>query len=394
VKKRLLSRAQSLIRVKKAERKIAKAFEQGQVEISFGPSSLNLMMMDSCNLQCIMCGKDYQSCGTQDYLSLQDIKVIYSHLDMSQVVDVIYGGGGEPFLNPDLGSIAAFTQRNYPIIQHTVISNFIQWKEEAVSSMLDNNVNFLISVNAATPETYQKIAGVDAYSAVIKHVEKLVRMREEKGVSVHIALSMILMRQNIEELEDFVKLAKDLGVDEVKTLYTRIYPEEYRSKKNRPSPIVSTDSLFYAQQQSDARIKEAEKISKQLGIRFDHEPLFSCLKSGDRDCHEPWKSLFINFNGDVYPCPASEILFKPRVDSGEYKSGNILKQPISEFWNNTFWRTLRETNRQTDRKEQFPECLCCGNSISWLGTQVEKAHILDWTELHQNDKKTIVKFND
>lgn len=382
MKKRLISRAQSLLRVKKTERQIAKAVEQGLLKLPFGPSSLNLMMIDSCNAQCIMCGKDYQSCGTTEYLSLQDMKTLCNHLDMRQVVDIIYGGGGEPLLNPDLAAIAAFTRKNYPAIQHTVISNFIQWKEKVICSMLDNYVHFLISLNATSQDTYQKISGVDAYSAVVRHIENLIRLRRDKNVSVHIALSMILMQQNIDELGDFVRLAAELGADEVKTLYVRVYPEDYRVRKGRSTSISSADSLFYYQDKCDAAVRDAEQIAGERKIRFDHEPLFSCSQSIERNCSEPWKSLFVNFNGDVYPCPASEILFKPKVDSGFYNSGNIFKQSIEDFWNNSFWQSLRESNRPNDRKELFPECRCCGNSINWWGTRAEKAHVLDWSTVN------------
>ena len=381
VKKRLLSRVQSYIRVKKAEKSIRNAYDKGQVSVPFGPSSLNLMMIDSCNSQCIMCGKDYQACGTMEYLSLKDMETICSHLDMSQIVDVIYGGGGEPFLNPDLASIASLIHNDYPVIQHTVISNFIQCKENTVSSMLDDGVHFLISINAASSATYQKISGVDAFDAVTDHVRRLVRMRDEKKASINIALSIVLMEQNIEELVEFVKLAKELGADEVKTLYARIYPEEYRQRQNNSNTIVPQNSLFYHQEQSDLFITNAEKVARKISIKFDHEPLFACSNRIDRNCSEPWKSLFINFNGDVYPCPASEILFKPKVDGGEYQSGNILKEDIAEFWNNDFWQKLRESNRPNERADHFKECLCCGNSINWWGTGEEKAHVLDWDSL-------------
>lgn len=386
MKKNLLARAQSLLRVKMTERRIRNAVDNGLMDLPFGPSSLNLMMIDSCNSQCIMCGKDYQTCGTMAYISLEDIRTIYQRLDMNQVVDVIYGGGGEPFLNPDLAKIAAFTHKNYPVIQHTVISNLIQWQQEKVAAMLESNVHFLVSLNAATGATYKDISGVDAFSAIVDHIEQLVRLRRDKKVSVNIALSMILMRQNIDELADFIKLSAELGVDEVKTLYVRVYPEDYRIKKDRSNLITPADSLFYAQEKSDAAVVEAERIARDKNIRFDHEPLFSCSRRVERNCCEPWKSLFINFNGDVYPCPASEVLFKPKVDSGEYESGNILRNPINEIWNNQFWQTLRQTNCLKGRREHFAECRCCGNSINWWGSNAERAHILDWHEIKNTTK--------
>lgn len=381
----VLTRIASLLRLKKANMRIGKAIRHGDVKLSFGPSSLNLMMIDACNSQCIMCGKDYKSNGSGDSLLFEDIKKIYGHLNMQQVVDVIYGGGGEPFLNKDLADIAAYTHRHYPVVQHTAITNFMEWKPAVVKCLLDSRVHFLISVNAASKDTFQNVSGVNSFERVVSNIKQLVTLRREMKTSVKISLSIVLMKQNIEELCDFIKLAEQLGVDEVKALYVRIYPESYRKKRNRDVFINPEDSLFFHQEEGDRVIKKAKQLAKQVGITFCHEPLFCCSKHTTRNCNEPWKSLFINFNGDVYPCPASEILFKPKIDSGQYNSGNILNQPVEEFWNNSFWQSLRKTNIRKESEEVIPECLCCGNSINWWGSRYEKAHVLDWKEAEESD---------
>lgn len=335
-----------------------------------------------------MCGKDYKACGTKEYLRLADIQKIYDHLDMDAIVDVIYGGGGEPFLNPDLGKIAAHTRAVQPAVQHTVISNLIQWKNEEIVSLLDSNVNFLVSVNGASKETYQRVTGVDAFDTVTEHIRRLAAMNKRHRCPVNISISIILMRQNIEELPDFIRLAASLGVGDVKSLYVRVYPEEYRDKSSGSTPISPQDSLFFHQDIGKDMIVAAEKIAAELNIQFEHEPLIARRPQCTRDCKEPWKSLFINFNGDVYPCPASEILFKSKVDSRMYKSGNILEQDYREFWNNEFWQALRETNIQRGRSEIIPECQCCGNAINWCGPGSESAHIMDWRKAK---KSTISK---
>lgn len=378
------NRILSYLRLQSANKKIQNA-QKSKTELNFGPTSLNLMMTDTCNSQCIMCGKDYKICGTKDYLSMNDIETIYSHLDMNSVVDVIYGGGGEPFLNPDLAEIATYTARVQPSIQHTVISNFIQWRQPVVEALMDANVNFLISLNAASRDTYKTISGVAAFDSVTDHVKRLTSINSNRRDPVKISISMILMRQNINELPDFVRLASDLGVEDVKTLYVRVYPEKYRDKEGIETSIVTEDSLFYHQDLCSRQIEETERVAQELKIDFDHEPLFTQGKKCTRNCAEPWKSLFINFNGDVYPCPASEILFKPKVDGGIYKSGNIIDQHYKEFWNNEFWQTLRKTNVRHGRDEIIPECLCCGNAINWAGPQSKESHVLDWS-LAENSK--------
>jgi len=377
-------RAVSRFRLWRAERKIQSAAHSGDLEISFAPSSLNLMMADTCNSQCVMCGKDYRACGSNQYLSLSDIETIYSHLDMEQLVDVIYGGGGEPYLNPDLGRIALFTRHKYPFVQHTVITNAIDLKEDTTESLIESGTHFLISVNAATALTYKNVSGVDCFEHVVNNLRRLFRQRGRHASTI--SLSMILMWRNIHDLPKFIDLASDLGADSIKTMYSRIYPQNYRVKQGRQETIIEQDSLFYHQEESDKLVGQAEERAQLKRIRFQRVPLFSEIHHvRQRDCTEPWRSLFINFNGDVYPCPASEIHFRPKIDGGQYQSGNILRDHYIEFWNNRFWQELRRTNVMKGRKDVVPECQCCGGAICWDGPCKEKNHILDWTESEKSD---------
>ncbi|EKD39297.1 MAG: Radical SAM protein, partial [uncultured bacterium] len=329
-------------------------------------------------------GKDYRACGTSHFLSLDNIETIFNHLDMRQLVDVIYGGGGEPYLNPDLGKIALFTRRSFFSLQHTVITNAIDLQEKTTQDLLDAGVHFLVSVNAATASTYKDVSGVDGFAHVIGNLRRLFQQRERRAS--HINLSMILMRRNIEELPAFIDLAADLGADAVKVMYSRIYPAAYREKQGRNRVIADEDSLFYHQELSDSMVGQAVVRAREKKIEFHRVPFFhEKHQVRERDCTEPWRSLFINFNGDVYPCPASEILFRPKIDDGKYQSGNILKQHYKEFWNNRFWQELRRTNAAHGRMSVVPECLCCGGAICWEGPCKERNHVLNWTEAERSD---------
>jgi len=378
-------RAASFLRLKRMTRRSQKAALNGLAELSFGPSSLNLMMADTCNSQCIMCGHDYKARGTGERLTLQAMRTIYGHLNMAEVVDVIYGGGGEPFLNPELADIAEFTREIDPVIQHTVITNAIHGDAETYRRLLRSRVHFLCSINAATPETFEAVSGTGHFHRALDHLRMLVALRKEVSAPVDISISMVLMRRNIDELCDFIRMARREGADGVKTLYVRLYPDAYRHRSNTSCRITSEDSLFFQQEHSDRVVREAAALAGRLNLSFDHEPFFADSTSRSRDCIDPWKSLFINFNGDAYPCPASEILFMNKINSRQYASGNILEQPIMEFWNNPFWQALRKTNSVRGRQEIVPECLCCGNAMCWNGVRDRSAHLLDWSPAEQSD---------
>lgn len=357
----------------------------GTTEVDFGPTSLNLMLADVCNSQCMMCGHDYKICGSGDILTLEKVRAIYNHLNMQNMVDVVYGGGGEPFLNPELADIAELTHRSDPVIQHTVITNMIASQPQTVARLLSSRVHFLISINAATRKTYADVSGVDAFDAVIENTHEVLHLRSQLRAKSDISISIILMRRNIEELPAFVKLGSEIGVNSVKALYVRIYPEKYRERSGRALGISDSDSLYFEQEHSDRIMKEADSLAVKLGMGFNASPIFTEGCAHVRDCLEPWRSLYIDTRGRVYPCAASEIHFKRKVEGGQYNTGNILQTPCSTFWNNTFWQSLRRTNALTGREEIVPECLGCGMSLDWKGPGAKDAHIMDWTLSEKSD---------
>ena len=374
-----INRFISFYRLKKSLLRANQAARGGVSCIPLWPSSLNLMMIDRCNAQCIMCGHDYHDCGSGDMLTLAKVRTIYGHLHMHELVDVIYGGGGEPFLNDDLGEIAEYTHRQDPVIQHTVITNGIAWRPAIVEKLINNNVNFLVSLNAASPGSYYTVSGIDVFDTVCSNVHNLNELRKKNDARVHLAVSVILMRQNIHELPDFVRLADRLGADSVKAFYARIYPPAHRLRSGN-ARIAQQDSLYSHQDLANRMIREAQDVAKRLKIRFDSPPLFGAHKAIPRNCLEPWRSLYIDTNGNLFPCAASEIHFKDKVERQIYRTGNILNEPIEKIWNNEFWQALRKTNFQSDAvKDIVPECGCCSMGICWHGPDVAESHLMDWS---------------
>lgn len=369
----------SYIRLRKSLSKANHAARKGLTRLAFWPSSLNLMMIDRCNAQCIMCGHDYHDCGSGDMLTLSKVKAIYGHLHIHELVDVIYGGGGEPFLNDDLGDIAEYTHHLDPVIQHTVITNGIAWRPAIAEKLIRNNVNFLVSLNAASRESYNTVSGIDVFDTVCSTLENLHALRKKIASGIHLAVSIILMRQNIHELPEFVRLAGRLGADSVKAFYVRIYPPAYRLRSGN-ARIAPEDSLYNHQELANRMILEAREEADRLNIRFEPPQLFGIHKPVPRNCLEPWRSLYIDTNGNLFPCAASEIHFKNKVDRQVYRTGNILKDPIESIWNNGFWQALRKTNLQSMEVQPIvSECACCSMGICWNGPDVVESHLMDWS---------------
>src|SRR5262249_39669478 len=73
-----------------------------------------------------------------------------------------------------------------------------------------------ISIDGATPETYQGIRVRARFDRVIANVERLVAARRERGSTTpRIRMVVVAMRRNLGEFPDLVRLAHRLGIDTV-----------------------------------------------------------------------------------------------------------------------------------------------------------------------------------
>lgn len=353
------------------------------------PQSLNFLMIDRCNSSCVMCGGDYFGSKSDKLLTFDKYRAILKNLSMKKVGKVVFGGAGDPLLNKHLPEIVEYTAREHRHVRKRIITNAIALKEDLARVFLANDVDFTISINAATKETYRKIAQVDQFDNVYENVKRMSRLKQEMKSDSRLELSIVITRRNIEELPAFVDIAHDFGDLCIKVLYCRYYPQQLRFKKNdrKDNRLMEEESLFFHKELSNQCLKEAKERAKKHGIDFWSEPMFG-VKVKAKQCYAPWKTIYIGFDGEVYPCAAGEVLFYERVKNGYYNTGNLLKENIRKVWNNDFYKRLRTTDVINNGQVCIDECACCGNSINWLGPDNVRSHILDWSRILGGQKET------
>jgi radical SAM protein with 4Fe4S-binding SPASM domain len=87
--------------------------------------------------------------------------------------------------------------------------------------------------------------------------------------------------------------------------------------------------------------------------------------------------MIINWEGDVYPCTGGEVWFSKKVKSGQYHFGNLIKEHLSDFWNNETYTKIRRTCSRHDQEAFIPECHNCHNTLCFKGPDVKNGHILE-----------------
>jgi radical SAM protein with 4Fe4S-binding SPASM domain len=218
---------------------------------------------------------------------------------------------GEPFLNQQVYRMIRYARDMGLYVMTCTNGDVVDPK-----SLYESGINLVsFQIGGVTQETHGIYRVNSNLSRVIGHLSsylEIIRLKGRNPTEHQVELGFIVMRHNEGEIEQFLKMAEDIGVD----------------RKNIISPCVRTPSQgkdFLPQ--SDAYwIYEREKLEKE-GCLFPkkHTPENSC----------PWLyySITIQVDGNVVPCC--------RDPQGRQIVGNLLEQSLDEVWNGPKLKAFR-----------------------------------------------------
>jgi radical SAM family uncharacterized protein len=153
----------------------------------------------NCNLKCKMC--PFWKRSTTD-LSTEKEKTILKQIYDSGVCGIAFEGG-EPLLRKDLNEILDYA-RSLPL-QTSLITNgtLLESKIDEIAKYINGGV--YVSLDGVE-KTHDEIRGV---SGCFKKAVKGISAASQK---IPVAINTTIMAENINEIEDLVKLAKELDV--------------------------------------------------------------------------------------------------------------------------------------------------------------------------------------
>ena len=145
-----------------------------------------------------------------------------------------------------------------------------------------------VSFDAASPETYRAIRGKNYFNRILKNVRAFRELQEREGhTKPRVSAWLTGLRETIEELPDFVRVAAETGVKEV-YLQRLVFFNENAIGKARP------DQALYEQLSGEEaiHIDRASALAKTLGVTFsasgaDSERSVRCVACCGRFCSSP-----------------------------------------------------------------------------------------------------------
>jgi MoaA/NifB/PqqE/SkfB family radical SAM enzyme len=287
----------------------------------------------ACNLKCVMCPwREIAKKASHHGIMTQEIwEAIQPYLD--QVTSVDFTGGGEPLLQPKL--IRWIADAKAAGCETGFLSNGLLLKKEKLEKILDAGIDWIcISMDGATAEMYNKIRVGSNFDRVCENVAHIASLRD--GNVPKIMINFVLMAMNFHQVQEIVRLAAGLGVDQVNFKHCDVI----RGKHGKGL------GLFGPRETREIRrlrksLDKTRRLAKKMNVLTT---AFAFVPEEQPVCEQdPRNSIFIRYDGTVAPCinlalgGPSTFLGKevtmPSVHYGQLPQENIMGMWESETCN-------------------------------------------------------------
>lgn len=322
------------------------------------PTFLQIEPVGQCNLRCQMCPilfrKDGPPHGPPAFMPFGDFTKL---LDQFPTVrEVQLQGLGEPMMHPRFFEMVRYAKERG--IQVSTNSNLSLLNARRAAMAVASGLDRLhISIDGATAATYERIRVRAHFDRVLANLEHLVAAKQQAGSDhPHVRLVVVVMRQNLPELPDLVRLAHRWSMEEI---FVQHLAHDF-AESSLPADYLPMREFVQAQtllEESPERIAhyfdEARRVAEELGMPLRlprtrphrHPP----GTPGRTRCDWPWSGAYLSYQGYAMPC-----CMVATPDRSNF--GNMTAHGVREIWDGEAYRAFR----QQLASEQPPEiCRTC-----------------------------------
>jgi len=220
---------------------------------------ITLEISSACNLSCDFCSQHNKDIFKKGFMSFELFKKLIDEIsENNEYCSINPYFRGESLLHPQFNEFMDYIYESSlekPVCEYIVLhTNGLLLNEKNAKSILRvcdqsrliHPGNLIISIDAASPDTYTKIRGGN-FILLIENIKGFLKLRNKYNQwGPNIVFQFIIQNENSEEAIKFVELIKGIC-----SKYSHKNVDTVASFKNRPFEIKN-DIIYFRMLESDA----------------------------------------------------------------------------------------------------------------------------------------------
>lgn len=290
------------------------AWQAGEL---IAPIYVEISPVSFCNHRCLFCGLDF---AQGEKVSLDTAVTCRSLKEMSHlgVKSIMFAGEGEPLLHPGLPEMVAVAKQSG--LDVSITTNGSLGNAEIWQSVIPRLSWLRFSVDAGSQEVYSRVHGVGdgAFEKTLESIRQALAVRDVSGSDCTIGVQFLLIRENLADLEQAIRLFGDIGVDYL----------SFKPFSEHPQMLNKSDFTYDAEAIAsiDAIVESYRDAFSGTSVIF-RKTATNAYASGCSvfsHCHALPFWGYISSRGDFYTCSVF-------LNDERFRVGNIGSDTIQEI---------------------------------------------------------------
>lgn len=236
---------------------------------------------------------------------------------------------GEPYLNPHFLDLVQIAESKKVYTATSTNAHYLD-EVNARRTVESGLSRLIISVDGATQETYQQYRVGGSLDKVLEGARNVVEWRKKlRSATPFTVFQFLVVKPNEHEMNDMLRIAKEVGVDKVVFKKAQIYDFEHGS------PLIPDNPRF-------SRYVRKPDGSWTLRHKLENR------------CWKMWHSCVITWDGKVVPCCFDK--------DAKYVMGDLNSQSLKTIWNNEKYNAFRRQLFQ--KRDEIDICRNCSEGAN------------------------------
>lgn len=279
-------------------------------------------------------------------------------------------GKGDPIAHPGLTEIVVAIKDAG--LSCSLVTNATLAKPDLAPTLVNRGLDRLsVSLNAGSREVFLRSNKKDLWDKAVRFLEEVLEKRRSAGKkSPWVRITHVVTKENVDDMDNMVKVCVDLGADEVSFLVMGELTETVNLQLDKDEiQTVRSNLARWGETLEKAGVVHALPVfARELEVRTHHGHRQDNPLQKELPCYVGWMFCVIGPDGVVVPCCYCD----------DTVLGNVYEDSFGDIWRGARYRKFRRDCLDIPRSKRWicEECFTCCNRIIENRSIYNKLHPL------------------